>query len=217
MLAFLHELCGGSADDLLELLVVLGRLFHEIDGDRKSEPCLWLHGVNSTYKSWFMMNFLKHNFSDALVHYVDRGSGPFRYESLLGVNRGVIHIDDFRSEDFRSEAGTLINLADGVPFMAKRKYHVSELVISRHNIALTTNESPTSTVWSSVDVAALSKRFTAVFFNGPAHPVSKDFLLSLMPEFTGLALYCNYVYILRTYSRKTSLPRTWPLNGLELS
>jgi hypothetical protein len=208
LLAFLKELTSPS--DCLELLVRLGSLFH-VCGDRKADPALWIHGPNDSFKSWFLRNFLRENFSETLIITLDRQKGPFRYASLLKAEaagiQGVIHSDDFRSADFRKEAGTMLNLLDGVPMVVQDKYLPGERLISKHGFVLSSNEGLAETEWSPIDRLALSKRFREVRFDKPS---AKDeaFLEALLCEFPGLGLLCNYCYN-RNIGREIPLPKSW--------
>lgn len=210
LMGFLHELCAHDKASIQGLVLSLGGLFHAPEGSRKRNPSLWLYGVNSTFKSWFLDSYLHVNFSEALVLTLTRQKGRFRYDNLPGlVDRSVVHLDDFRSSDFANDAPTLLNLLDGKPVGLQEKYGpIKESSVS-HNFAFTTNEPLPSTCWSKIDIGAMALRVRTSQFHLPSQSPSPSDLDALLPEFAGLGLLCNYFYILNTYNRNSTLPPSW--------
>jgi hypothetical protein len=210
LLIFLQELTVPRSD-VRELLVRLGSLFHETS-DRKQDPALWLSGSNNSFKSWFVLNFLKTNFSEALILTLDRQKGAFRYAALLHAENsrvsGVVYSDDFRSSNFVDEAGTLLNLLDGQPVVTQEKYTASQKVHFHHGFIVTSNERLSDTAWLEIDRLALAKRFREICFEQPSEK-EKAFLESLLLEFAGLGFLANFLYLECLGQKEIVLPKSW--------
>lgn len=213
LLAFMHKLCNPN-QNVMKLLLALGSLFHELHSTRKESPALWLHGKSNTYKSWFLVNFLKTNFCADLVFGLPK-QGDFKYASLCeNTNRGVIFMDEFRSSNFTSESSSLISLLDNSPLDISRKHLPSKEIVSKHNWVVSTNESLNQTAWGGIDRIALTQRWLPIEFKKQKSKKSTDELKSLTEEFAGLGLLANYVYIKETYGREARLPGSWKLKAL---
>lgn len=122
---FLNIILFDSQSKLEPFFIQLGSLFHPVK-DRKSQNAIWLHGESGTYKTWFVKQFLEHNFNELLVTTIESGPTQFQYGRLRGVTEGILFIDEYRSYDF-PQPSKLLQVIDGQKVPISEKYLKAEV------------------------------------------------------------------------------------------
>lgn len=161
LLKFINVLTQ-SASETRMLLKTMGGLFHKLTESRKEQKALWVHGTNNTYKTWLVATFLDKCFHHLLISRVPQGASPFQFAALRNNEEGVVFIDDFRSQAFKTNAPEFLNIVDGTPTSVQEKYKSSEVVEYKGHFAITSNEEIDTTEFKRLDQQALKQRFHEV-------------------------------------------------------
>lgn len=149
----------GSHKETARLLTTLGGLFHQLTTSRKKHRALWVYGTNNTYKTWLVAKFLEECFHEQLILRVPAGTTPYQFSRLRNAQEGVVFIDDFRSQGFKTNTAAFINIVDGTPTPVDEKYKATEVVEYKGHFAVTSNESIETSEFKLIDKKAIVQRF----------------------------------------------------------
>lgn len=198
-----------NRDEALDLMTSLGGMFHNLTTSRKQHRCVWLYGVPDSHKSWFVVNFLKHLFSDSMVYTLNAASNKqFMFENLKNVKFGVIFADDIGPSSVAvRNAEAFTNLIDGNTVNAERKYEASQQLAFRGNLVATSNFTITHSFSDVVTSNAVAKRFSSHGLTVPSQAPDYDSITCF--EWVSFGLLCNSLFIRFNDGTLSHFPDAW--------